>query len=64
MTQKQIAERLGTSSPKVSKIVNGLVDKGLIVKAQEQKIKGANARTYALFTNAKILFNDFPIAPF
>lgn len=86
MTQKQIADRLGTSSPKVSRIVNGLVEKGIIVKANGHKAEGVKARTYALFinpniiysgerdkvettlqalfTNAKPLFKDFPIALF
>lgn len=86
MSQKQIAERLKTDKSKVSRIVNRLVDKGVIVKAQGQKIEGNNARTYALFinpnimysgerdgvemtlkalfTNAKPLFKNFPIALF
>lgn len=86
MSQKQIAERLKTDKSKVSRIVNRLVDKGVIVKAQGQKIEGNNVRTYALFinpnimysgerdgvemtlkalfTNAKPLFKNFPIALF
>jgi len=86
MTQKALAEKLGTSAPKVSRLVNGLVEKGVIVKAQGQKIEGNNVRTYALFinpniiysderdnvettlkalfTNAKPLFKDFPVALF
>lgn len=86
MTQKALAERLGTSSPKVSRIVNNLVEKGVIVKANGHKPEGVKARTYALFinpniiysgerdnvestlkalfTNAKPLLKDFPIALF
>lgn len=57
MTQKAIAERLGTSSPKISRIVNNLVEKGVIVKAQGQKTEGNNARTYALFINPNIIYS-------
>ncbi|MEH6942134.1 helix-turn-helix domain-containing protein [Bacillus sp. JJ722] len=86
MTQKALAEKLGTSSPKVSRIVNSLVEKGVIVKANGHKPEGVKARTYALFinpniiysgerdnvettlkalfTNAKPLLKDFPIALF
>lgn len=57
MTQKQIAERLGTSSSTVSKIVNNLVDKGVIVKANGHKPEGVKARTYALFINPNIIYS-------
>lgn len=57
MTQKQIAERLGTSSPKVSRIVNGLVEKGVIVKANGHRAEGVKARTYALFINPNIIYS-------
>lgn len=57
MTQKQIAERLGTSSSTVSKIVNNLVDKGIIVKAKGNLVKGNNVRTYALFVNPNIIYS-------
>lgn len=57
MTQKQIAERLGTSSSTVSKIVNNLVDKGIIVKAKGNLIEGNNVRTYALFINPNIIYS-------
>jgi len=57
MTQKQIAERLGTSSPTVSKIVNNLVDKGVIVKAKGNLIENNNVRTYALFINPNIIYS-------
>ncbi|MDH2448991.1 helix-turn-helix domain-containing protein (plasmid) [Priestia megaterium] len=57
LTQKAIAQRLKTSAPKVSRIVNELVDKGVIVKAQGQKMEGNNARTYALFINPNIIYS-------
>lgn len=57
MNQKQIAEKLATSSPKVSRIVNGLVDKGVIVKANGHKPEGVRARTYALFVNPNIIYS-------
>jgi len=57
LTQKAIAQRLKTSAPKVSRIVNELVDKGVIVKAQGQKTEGNNARTYALFINPNIIYS-------
>ncbi|RDZ10392.1 hypothetical protein C3744_23390, partial [Priestia megaterium] len=57
LTQKAIAQRLKTSAPKVSRIVNELVDKGVIVKAQGQKMEGKNARTYALFINPNIIYS-------
>ena len=57
MNQKQIAERLATSSPKVSRIVNALVEKGVIVKANGHKPEGVKARTYALFINPNIIYS-------
>lgn len=57
MTQKQVAEQLKTDKSKVSRLVNRLVDKGVIVKAQGQKVEGNNARTYALFINPNIIYS-------
>ncbi|MEN3156742.1 helix-turn-helix domain-containing protein [Priestia aryabhattai] len=57
LTQKAIAQRLKTSAPKVSRIVNELVEKGIIVKAQGHKVEGNNARTYALFINPNIIYS-------
>ena len=57
MTQKQIAERLGTSTPKVSRIVKNLVEKGIIVRAVGPKIERNNVRTYALFINPNIIYS-------
>lgn len=57
MSQKQIAERLKTDKSKVSRIVNRLVDKGVIVKANGHKPEGVKARTYALFINPNIIYS-------
>lgn len=57
MNQKQIAAKLNTSSPKVSRIVNGLVEKGVIVKANGHKPEGVKARTYSLFINPNIIYS-------
>ena len=57
MTQKQIAERLRTSTPKVSRIVKNLVEKGIIVRAVGQKTEGNNVRAYALFINPNIIYS-------
>jgi len=57
MTQKQLAERLGTSAPTVSRIVKQLVEKGIIVKAVGQRIEGNNVRTNALFINPNIIYS-------
>lgn len=57
MTQTKIAEKLGTSKPKVSRILKQLQDKGVVVKAVGQEIKGNNARTNAIFINPNILFS-------
>jgi predicted transcriptional regulator len=51
----QLAIMLGRTRPKTSKIVNSLVDKGIIAKA-ESGIEGNNARAYALFLNPHIIF--------
>lgn len=56
MTQKQIAERLGTDKSKISRVVKKLVEKGIIVRAVGQKIEGNNVRTYALFINPNIIY--------
>ncbi|WP_282053320.1 replication/maintenance protein RepL, partial [Priestia flexa] len=57
MTQKAIAERLGTSAPTVSRIVKNLVNKGVIVKANGHRPEGVKARTYALFINPNIIYS-------
>ncbi|MGH0697608.1 helix-turn-helix domain-containing protein [Bacillus cereus] len=57
MTQTQIAERLGTSKPKVSRILKQLQEKGVVVKAVGQEIEGSNVRTNAIFINPNIMFS-------
>lgn len=57
MTQTKIAEKLGTSKPKVSRILKQLQNKGVVVKAVGQEIKGNNARANAIFINPNILFS-------
>lgn len=57
MTQKQIALKLGTSTPKISRVVSSLVEKGVIVKGVGHKPEGVNARTYAIFINPNIIFS-------
>lgn len=57
MTQTQIAERLGTSKPKVSRVLKQLQEKGIVVKAVGQEIEGNNVRTNAIFINPNIMFS-------
>lgn len=51
----QLSKALGRSRTTTSKVVNNLVDKGIIAKA-ESGVEGSNARAYALFVNPHILF--------
>jgi|SRR5581483_7463243 len=55
MTQSDVAEFLKTSKAKVSRIVNQLMDKGIIVKALGMK-EGVNARAYSLYINPNIIY--------
>ncbi|MGM2233834.1 DUF7343 domain-containing protein, partial [Bacillus cereus group sp. BceL082] len=55
--QTKIAERLGTSKPKVSRVLKQLQEKGVVVKAIGQEIEGNNARTNAIFINPNIMFS-------
>lgn len=57
MTQKALAEKLKTDKSKVSRIVNKLVEKGVIVKANGHRPEGVKARTYALFINPNIIYS-------
>lgn len=57
LNQSQLAERFGTSRSKISRIINGLVEKGIIVKGVGHKQDGVNVRTYALFINPNILYS-------
>lgn len=56
LTQKAIAELLGTSKPKVSRVVKSLVTKGIIARA-ESGIEGNNVRSYSLFLNPNIMIS-------
>lgn len=56
MNQTNIAEALKTSKPKVSRVINGLVKKGIVAKA-ESGVEGNNVKSYALFINPHILFS-------
>jgi predicted transcriptional regulator len=55
MTQTDLSNALGTSKTKISRVVNALVKKGIISKAESGQ-EGVNARSYALFLNPNILF--------
>lgn len=57
MTQTQIAECLGTSKAKVSRVLKQLQNKGIIVKAVGQEIEGNNVRTNAIFINPNIMYS-------
>lgn len=57
MNQKQISDRLKTDKSKISRVVNNLVEKGVIVKANGHKPEGVKARTYALFINPNIIYS-------
>lgn len=56
MNISQLSKMLGRSRTTTSKVVNSLVDKGIVAKA-ESGIEGSNARAYALFVNPHILFS-------
>lgn len=51
----QIAELLGTSRPKVSRVVNSLVKKGILAKA-ESGIEDNNVKAYAIYINPNIIY--------
>lgn len=51
----QLSKILARSRAMTSKVVNNLVDKGIICKA-ESGIEGNNTRTYSLFLNPHIFF--------
>lgn len=55
MNITKLAEELGRGRNKTSEIVNSLVKKGLITKA-ESGIEGHNAKAYSLFVNPHIIF--------
>lgn len=51
----KLAEELGRGRNRTSEIVNSLVKKGLLAKA-ESGIEGHNAKAYSLFVNPHIIF--------
>ncbi|MGE6553290.1 MarR family transcriptional regulator [Bacillus mycoides] len=55
MNITKLAEELGRGRNKTSEIINSLVKKGLIAKA-ESGIEGNNAKAYSLFVNPHIIF--------
>lgn len=55
MTQVDIAKVLGSSKQTISRIVNQLLDKGIMAKAESGK-DDFNARSYALFLNPNIIY--------
>ncbi|MCY8235391.1 helix-turn-helix domain-containing protein [Priestia endophytica] len=57
LNQSQLAERLGTSRSTISRIIKGLVEKGIIVKGEGHKQEGVNVRTYALFLNPNLFYS-------
>ncbi|PEM40143.1 MarR family transcriptional regulator [Bacillus pseudomycoides] len=55
MTQVDIAKVLGSSKQTINRIVNQLIDKGIMAKAESGK-DDFNARSYALFLNPNIIY--------
>lgn len=56
LNQTEIANLLNTSKTKISRVVNGLIKKGIIAKA-ETGIENNNVRAYSLFINPNILIS-------
>lgn len=57
LTIQNIAELLSTSRPKVSRVVNSLIKKGIFAKAVSGDIKDINqAKDYVLFINPNIIY--------
>jgi hypothetical protein len=55
MNISELAKELGRTRDKTSKLVNALVKKGILAKA-ESGIEGNNAKSYSLFVNPHIIF--------
>lgn len=55
MNISELAKELGRTRDKTSKLVNSLVKKGVLAKA-ESGIEGNNAKSYSLFVNPHIIF--------
>ncbi|MBJ8113765.1 MarR family transcriptional regulator [Bacillus cereus group sp. N6] len=51
----QIGEVLGTSRTKVSRVINSLVKKGILAKA-ESGVEGNNVKAYAIYVNPNIIY--------
>ncbi|MED1512858.1 MarR family transcriptional regulator (plasmid) [Bacillus mycoides] len=51
----QIGEVLGTSRSKASRVINNLVKKGILAKA-ESGIEGNNVKAYAIYVNPNIIY--------
>ncbi|MCM3224019.1 helix-turn-helix domain-containing protein [Bacillus cereus] len=51
----QIGELLGTSRTKVSRVINNLVKKGILAKA-ESGVEGNNVKAYAIYVNPNIIY--------
>ena len=56
LNQTEIASLLGTSKTKISRVVNTLIKKGIIAKA-ESGIENNNVRAYSLFINPNIMIS-------
>ncbi|MDA6131123.1 MarR family transcriptional regulator, partial [Escherichia coli] len=56
LNQSDLAKALGRGRNKISPLVNSLVDKGIIARA-ESGLEDNNARAYALYINPNIMFS-------
>lgn len=56
LNQSEIAVLLGTSKTKISRVVNGLIKKGILAKA-ESGVENNNVRAYSLFINPNIIYS-------
>ncbi|PGA17722.1 hypothetical protein COL65_15120 [Priestia aryabhattai] len=55
LSQSDLAQKLGSSQPTVSRLVKQLIDKGIMSKAESGK-DDVNARMYALYINPHIIY--------
>lgn len=55
LTQRAVAQALGTSESKVSRVVKSLYSKGIIARS-EGYVEDNNVKTYALFINPHVLY--------
>ena len=55
LSQSDLAQKLGSSKPTVSRLVKQLIDKGIMSKAESGK-DDVNARMYALYINPHIIY--------